>query len=333
VAAWLIRPAISLAENNLMSKTPDIVISEFMDAGAVERLKADYSVHFAPGLWEKRAKLEALASGALGLIVRNRTQVDAALIAKAPRLRVIGRLGVGIDNIDVEACKARGIAVRPATGANAEAVAEYVVAAALILLRWAAFSGTSRMMRAEWLREAAGAGREGAGKTLGLVGFGSIGQAAAAKAMALGFKTIAADEFLPQTHPAWSRAERVALPGLLARADIVTLHCPLTPQTRGLIGADELAAMKPGAILINTARGGIVDEAALAAALRSGHLGGAAIDVFDAEPITPETAALFDGLANAILTPHIAGITAESNIRISAITVGNVLNVLKEQLS
>ncbi len=311
----------------------DIIISEFMDTAPIERLRADYSVHLDEGLWNKRSELEALTADALALIVRNRTRVDAALIAKAPRLAVVGRLGVGLDNIDVEACKARRIAVRPAVGANAEAVAEYVLAASLMLLRFAAFSGTARLMKGEWPREEMGAGHEGAGRMLGVVGFGSIGQLTASKAQAVGFKTIAMDALLPETHPAWRETERVDLPGLLARADIVTLHCPLTAQTRGLIGAAEIAAIKPGAILINTARGGIVEEAALAASLRTGHLGGAAIDVFDTEPITPETAALFAGLPNVILTPHMAGITVESNARISSVTVDNVLKVLKERQS
>jgi (S)-sulfolactate dehydrogenase len=246
-------------------------------------------------------------------------------------LQVVGRLGVGLDNIDLEACKARGIAVCPATGANAQAVAEYVVGAALMLLRWAAFSGSARLMRGEWPRQEMGEGYEAAGKTLGLIGFGSIGRATAAKARALGVATLAFDDFLEEGHPAWREAERVSMPDLLSRSDIVSLHCPLTPETRGLIGAAELAAMKRGAILINTARGGIVEEAALAAALHSGHLAGAAIDVFETEPITEQTAALFAGLPNVMLTPHIAGITRESNARISAVTVGNVLKALKER--
>lgn len=312
---------------------PDIVISEFMDETPVERLRRLYSVHMDGALWDKPEELQALMADASAIIVRNRTQVNAELLAQAPRLKVVGRLGVGLDNIDLALCEERGIAVCPATGANAKAVAEYVLAASLMLLRWEAFSGSGRLMRGEWPREAMGGGREAAGRTLGLIGFGSIGQATAAKARALGLKTIAFDSLLDSAAPAWSETERVALPELLRRSDIVSLHCQLTPQTRGLIGAAELGAMKPGAILINTARGGIVDETALAAALRSGRLGGAAVDVFDAEPITPGTAALFTDLPNVILTPHIAGITQESNARISAITVENVMRVLKERAS
>jgi (S)-sulfolactate dehydrogenase len=309
----------------------DIIISEFMDAAPVERLKAHHSVHWDDALWGKRDELEAHLANAVAILVRNRTHLDAALIANAPKLRAVGRLGVGLDNIDVAACTERGIAVLPATGANAESVAEYVVTAAFTLMRCAAWTGTQRLIEAQWPREEMGAGREAGGKMLGLAGFGSIGQVTATKARALGLETIAADPFLPPSDPAWSKTERTDLSTLLSRADIVTLHCPLTPETRGLIGAEQIAAMKPGAILINTARGGIVDEAALAAALRSGHLGGTAIDVFDTEPITAETAALFAGLPNVILTPHIAGVTTESNARISAVTVDNVLRALQER--
>ena len=309
-----------------------IIISEFMDSAPVEKLRAAYTVHWDEGLWSKRAELETLLAGAQAIIIRNRTQLDTDLIAKAPKLAVVGRLGVGLDNIDLEACKARGIAVRPAIGANAEAVAEYVAAASLLLLRWTAFSGSARLMKAEWPRQEMGEGREGNGKTLGLIGFGSIGQVTARRKCAR--SALRRSLWMPSCRKRimhGQETERIDLPELLARADIVSLHCPLTPETRGLVGAKELAAMKPGAILINTARGGIVEEAGLAAALRSGHLGGAAIDVFDAEPITEETAALFAGLPNVILTPHIAGITVESNSRISAITAENVLNVLKER--
>jgi (S)-sulfolactate dehydrogenase len=141
-------------------------------------------------------------------------------------------------------------------------------------------------------------------------------------------QVLAFDNMLPADNPAWREVERADLDAVLTTTDVVTLHCPLTRETRGLIDAAALARMKPGAILINTARGGIVDEAALAAALRSGHLGGAAIDVFDHEPINKDTGQLFAGLANVILTPHVAGVTRESNARISSVTIDNVLRVL-----
>lgn len=306
----------------------DIIIAEAVDLEPTQRLKPRYSVHHDPELWRKREELEGLIGEALAIIVRNACKVDAALIAKAPKLRVIGRHGVGLDNVDVAACKARGIEVCPAIGANSVAVAEYAVAAALILLRGRGYFGTPRILAGEWPREELSIGHEAEEKVFGLVGLGSIGVIAARKAAGLGMRPIAYSPSLPADHPAWQGVERAPLPDLLARADVISIHCPLNDRTRGLIGADAFAAMKPGAVLINTARGGIVDEAALAAALRSGKLGGAALDVLDPEPISEAGRALFAGVPNLLLTPHIAGSTVESSRRVCAVTVDNVLRVL-----
>ena len=307
-----------------------IIITEFMDASAVDELASHHDVQLDKALCEQPAELLNAVAGADALIVRNRTQVTAELIAAAPKLKAVGRLGVGLDNIDLDACKARDIAVLPATGANATSVAEYVLCAAMMLLRGPVFFSTEKLQAGSWPRADLSKGHEISGKTLGIIGFGSIGQTTAALAGAAGFQTIAHDDYLAEDDLAWRTTERVSLNELLETADIVSLHCPLTPQTRNLIGRNELAAMKPGAILINTARGGIVDEQALADALQAGHLGGASIDVFSAEPIDQTTAETFAGIPNVILTPHVAGVTVESNERISAITAENVLRVLKE---
>lgn len=307
----------------------EIVVTEFLDAGVLDGVRADYSVHHDPALWKKREELEALSADAIALIVRNRTQVDAELLDKAPKVKVIGRLGVGLDNIDMEACKARGVVVCPAIGANAVSVAEYVMAAALILPRGAMFFSTHRLAAGEWPREETSKGHENAGRRFGIIGFGSIGQIVGAKARGLGMDVVAYDSLIPADSPVWQKAERLSFDELLETSDILTLHCPLTPETRGLIGAPELSRMKTGAILINTARGGIVDERALADALRSGHLGGAAVDVFSVEPIDTATAEVFRDVPNLILTPHVAGVTAEANARVSTMTVENVLRELK----
>ena len=306
----------------------DILIPEFMDEGAAAALEADYDVHWDAELWGKRDDLIARIAGARAIIVRNATQVDAELLAAAPVLIVVARLGVGLDNIDLEICKARGIEVCPAIGANAASVAEYVIATALILLRGPALRSTATLVRGEWPRQSFGRGVELAGRTLGIIGFGSIGQVVAAKAKAMGMDVIAHDAMLPKAAPAWSGAKRTDLDDLIAEADVISLHCPLTPETRGLIGSAELARMKRGAILINSARGGIVDETACAAALKSGLLCGAAMDTFNTEPIDAATCALFAGIENVILTPHIAGVTQDANKRISDVAVTNVRRVL-----
>jgi len=295
-----------------------VVITEFMDQPAVERLAGRHEVDYRPRLVDEPAALAAALPGAIAWIVRNRTAVRGELLAAATDVRVIGRLGVGLDNIDVDACAARGIEVIPATGANAESVAEYVVSAAMVLLRNAFFS-TRAVEAGTWPRQTLSQGREAAGKVMGIVGYGNIGQLTARKAEALGMRVMSYD---PQVAGATTRD----LDALLAASDVVSLHIPLTPQTRGLLGAERLARMKRDAVLINTARGGIVDEAALAAMLREGRLGGAALDVFDSEPLAAGSA--LAGAPRLLLTPHIAGVSVESNERVSALIADRVAEAL-----
>lgn len=305
-----------------------IVISEFMDAPAVERLRRDFEVDYRPMLVDDPGALAAALAAADAWVVRNRTQVRGAPLEGASRLRVVGRLGVGLDNIDLEACAARAIRVIPATGANAESVAEYVVATAMILLRGAAYLSTAAVGAGRWPRQMLSRGRELAGKTLGLVGFGSIGQVTARKARAMGMGVVAHDPALDPGAAAWREcaAQPAGLDALLDRSDVVSLHLPLVAATRGLFGKERLARMRPGAILVNTARGGIVDEAALALALHEGRLGGAALDVFADEPLGPGSP--LAAAPNLILTPHIAGVTQESNERVSALVAERVAEAL-----
>lgn len=300
-----------------------VLISEFMDAPAVDALRQRFDVRYAPDLVEQRDALLRAAGQADALIVRNRSQVDAALLAAAPRLRAVGRLGVGLDNIDLPGCAARGIQVVPATGANARAVAEYVIGTLLALLR-SAYAASAEVAGGQWPRAALSQGLEAHGRTLGVVGFGGIGQLTARLAAGLGMRVVACDAALPADHPAWADAgaTRLELDDLLAQADAVTLHVPLTSGTRHLLDAARIARMRPGAVLINTSRGGIVDETALAVALRGGHLGGAALDVFEQEPL-PAGGPLA-GAPNLILTPHIAGLTREANTRVSDMVAAGV---------
>jgi (S)-sulfolactate dehydrogenase len=253
--------------------------------------------------------------------------VNAGLLAVAPALRVVGRLGVGLDNIDVDACKARGIEVIPATGANALAVAEYVIGTAMFLLR-GAYASSAAVASGEWPRAALSSGRELSGKTLGIVGFGGIGRLAARLGRALGMQVLGFDTQIASSSPVWNAegVEPCSFDALLARADVVTLHVPLVAATRHLIDAERLRLMKPGTILINTARGGVVDEAAVAVALKSGRLGGAALDVFEQEPLAGGSP--LAGCPNLLLTPHIAGVTAESNTRVSTLIAEQVAAAL-----
>jgi (S)-sulfolactate dehydrogenase len=305
----------------------DIVITEFMDEAAVAALKARYSVHHDPDLFGKPDELAKLVADIPALIVRNQTQVRGALLAGARKLKVVGRLGVGLDNIDMDACAARGIQVFPATGANSLSVVEYVIGTAMTLLRGAYFANAA-MLAGEFPKTKL-IGREIAGKRMGLVGFGAIARDAARHAKALGMTVAAYDPYVPADAPVWQGIEKLELDALLATSDVISIHLPLTPETRGLIGEAAFAKMKSDAILINAARGGIMDEAALVAALKGGRLGGAALDVFEQEPLKADGAKLFAGTPNLILTPHIAGNTVESNGRVSGLVAERVMAALE----
>lgn len=305
---------------------PDILITEFMDDDAVAGLAADFDVHYDPRLVDDPDAIGELIRDARGLIVRNRTQVRGPLLEGAVSLRVVGRLGVGLDNIDTGACEERGIEVKTAGAANANAVAEYVLAACLALLRSAVVS-TSRVASGEWPRQEL-VGRELVGRRLGLVGMGGIARVLARKAEALGMTVAGFDPLVDAADPAWELAERTDFERLLESSDVISLHVPLLETTRHLIDGAALARMSDDALLINTARGGVVDEAAVFDALRAGRLGGAALDVFETEPVGPEQSSRFAGVPNLILTPHIAGLTAESQQRVGQVTADNVRSVL-----
>lgn len=308
---------------------PTVVISEFMDEPAVALIAERHPTIYDATLVDHPDKLGALLGEAKVLVVRNRTMVRPSLLDRAPKLVAVGRLGVGLDNIDVDACAARGIEVRPATGANTDSVAEYVVAAVLMLARGGAYHATAEMTAGAWPRNRLIGGEVG-GKVLALIGYGAIARAVGFRAKALGLRVVAHDPLLAADDPAWASAERLDRDGVLAVADFVSLHVPLTPGTRHLIDAAAIARMKRGAAIINTSRGGVVDEAAVVAGLKAGYLGGAALDVFETEPLDGAAGGAFAGVPNLLLTPHIAGVTRESNERVSAVIADFVLEKLAE---
>ena len=305
-----------------------VVITEFMDERAVAQLAAAHDVLYDPALVDDAPRLLAEASRADVLVVRNRTQVRGDLLAALTHCKVVGRLGVGLDNIDVPGCVSRGMQVIPATGANALSVAEYVITSTMLLLR-GAFASTADMAAGKWPRNALGNGRETAGKTLGIIGFGSIGQLVASLARGLGMQVLAFDAVLPLDAPVFaaSGVQCVSLQQLVGESDVVTLHVPLVDGTRAMFDAGRIASMKAGAILINTSRGHIVNVGAVANALRLGHLGGAALDVFDAEPLPASE--VWKDCPNLLLTPHISGVSLESNERVSFMIADKVLEALR----
>ncbi len=306
-----------------------IIITEFMDQVAVDSLSPDFSVLYDETLADNPDTLLKEIRDADAIIVRNRTQVKRELLAAAEKLTVVGRLGVGMDNIDQEGCRSRNIAVFPATGANDAAVAEYVVTSALMLLR-RSYLSAEKMKAGQWPRTEL-MGNEIGGKLLGLIGFGAIARETCRIAKALGMNVAAYDPFVSSEDPAWEMARPLSLEELLSSADVISLHVPLTPETRHLVNSETIARMKEGVIVVNAARGGVVDENALLDGLKSGRIGGAAIDVFETEPLEADSGRRFEGITNLILTPHIGGVTIESNVRVSAVTAENVRKALEAE--
>jgi phosphoglycerate dehydrogenase-like enzyme len=247
-----------------------------------------------------RAELLSSMNDAVAVVVRNRVRVDQELLDHAPYLRIVGRLGAGLENVDLAALGRRGITVLHGSGLNATAVAEYTLCSAVLLARKLLLSDL-RVRRGEWTRER---GMELGGRTFGVVGLGRVGAATAQLARAYGMRIVGFDPFLPDLP---KHVEREDLHGLLRRADVVSLHVPLTSSTANMIGPRELALMPDHAILVNVSRGGVVDEAALYDALAAGRLGGAALDVREVEAASPEDK--FVDLPNVLLTPHVAGLT------------------------
>ena len=299
-----------------------ILVAEPIAAEGIELLRSSHEVDERPGL--TRDELCAVLPEYDALIVRSQVHVDAGLIAAGTRLVVIGRAGVGVDNVDLDAATRAGIMVVNAPTGNTIAAAEHTLALLYGLARRTAQADAS-VRRGEWKR-AEFTGLELRGRTLGIVGLGKIGQAIAVRANAMEMTVLAVDPYVTAEQAANHGVELVELDELLSRADVVTVHVPLTRATRGLIGKRAIARLKPGSIVLNVARGGVVDEAAVAEALESGHLGGAGVDVFEHEPPTdsPLLAA-----PNTLLTPHLGASTAEAQILVAEEVAAQVLDVLE----
>jgi len=298
-----------------------VLVAEPIAAEGVARLRDEHDVDERPGL--SPDELCAILPEYDALIVRSQVQVDAGIVTAGTRLQVIGRAGVGVDNVDLEAATRAGITVVNAPTGNTIAAAEHTLALLYGVARKIAAADAS-VRRGEWKR-AQFTGLELRGRTLGIVGLGKIGQAIAARARAMEMTVLAADPFVTAEQAAHHGVELVSFDDLLARADVVSVHVPLTRATRGLIGTDQLGRMKAGAILLNVARGGVIDEAAVAAALGSGHIAGAGVDVFETEP--PTGSPLLDA-PNTLLTPHLGASTAEAQVAVAEEVADQVLDVL-----
>jgi D-3-phosphoglycerate dehydrogenase len=302
-----------------------IVVADQLPASAVEMLRS------VPG-WTVDARSQRSASdlardlaGADAIVVRSATKVDAALIEAAPKLRVIARAGTGVDNVDVTAASARGIVVMNAPGANSVSVAEHAMALMLALAR-AVPAADSAMKRGVWDKKRL-TGAELRGKTLGVVGLGRIGQEVASRARSFGMEIVAHDPFISEQVAAGLGIELLPIDDLCARADYITLHVPATAETRHLINAQRLARCKAGVRIVNTARGELIDEAALADAIEAGHVAGAGLDVFEIEP--PVDGRL-TRLPQVVATPHIAASTVEAQELVGVETAASVRDFLRD---
>ena len=299
-----------------------ILITEFMNEKAIDLLRSKYDVLYDKSLADNQEKIPDMMKDIKAIIVRNRTQVNKNLLNRSPNLLCVGRLGVGLDNIDLETCKVRSLKVYPATGANSNSVVEYVLTSALVLLR-GAFNKTEEMVSGKWPREQS-SGNEITGKVLGLVGFGEIAQKTADLARNFNMDIMAFDPFLDKKSSAWNSVKNVNLEKLLKGSDIISVHTPLSESTRHLINSTNLNFMKKTAVIINAARGGVIDDKALSEKLRKDEIKGAALDVFETEPMNVNSGSYFHGLKNVILTPHIAGVTEESNVNVSAMIADKI---------
>jgi D-3-phosphoglycerate dehydrogenase len=298
-----------------------VLVAEAVAREGIDRLRARHDVDERIGC--SREELAALLPDYDALIVRSQVQVDAELIAAGTRLVVIGRAGVGVDNVDLEAATRAGVTVVNAPTGNTIAAAEHTLALLYGVARRTAAADAS-VRRGEWQR-AQFTGLELRGRTLGIVGLGKIGQAIALRARAMEMVVIGADPYVTAEQAANHGVELVDLDALLERADVVSVHVPLTRATTGMIGRAAIARMRPGSIVLNVARGGIIDEAAVAEALASGHLAAAGIDVFDHEP--PTDSPLLTA-PNTLLTPHLGASTAEAQVLVAEEVADQVLDVL-----
>jgi D-3-phosphoglycerate dehydrogenase len=298
-----------------------ILVVEALASEGLELLRAHHEVDERLGL--PREELAAILPDYDALVVRSQVKVDAELIAAGTRLVVIGRAGVGVDNVDLDAATRAGITVVNAPTGNTIAAAEHTLALLYGLARRIAPADAS-LRRGEW-RRAAFTGVELRGKTLGIVGLGKIGQAVALRARALEMVIIASDPFVTPEQAANLGVELVPFDELVGRADVITVHVPLTRATRGLVNAASIAKMKPGVLLLNVARGGILDESDVAEALRNGRIAGAAVDVFEREPAVDSP--LVEA-PNTLLTPHLGASTAEAQVAVAEEVAGQVLDVL-----
>ncbi len=304
-----------------------ILITEFMEVKSIEILKTKFDVTFDQDLSNNSSKLKKIISNFDILIVRNKTQVKKEILENTSNLKFIGRLGVGLDNIDTEYCKNNNIHVQPATGMNADSVAEYVINSALSLLKNIPIANTETQ-KGNWPRNSV-ISRELKDKTIGILGFGLIGKKVAKISQIFGANVIAYDPYVDLNIAKKFNTKLETLENVLNNSHIISLHIPLTQETNNLINTESIKLMKKKPIIINSSRGGIINEEHLIDAYLNNKISGFALDVFQNEPVQHNILDKINSTFNCILTPHNAGVTEESNIRVSQFIADSIIEYFK----
>ena len=293
----------------------NILITEFIDPKALKILSKDFNVIYKKDIWENSDYLKKEINKFEGIIVRNKTNLNQSILEKAENLKYIGRLGVGLDNIDTEYCKKNNIFVQPATGMNADSVAEYVISSSLSLLKKTKLIN-EKTQSGQWPRTSITT-NELKGKILGLIGFGDIAKKVLKLINAFEVTTISFDPFITSQEMEEHNVKKVTFENILSLADIISIHVPLNNETKYLFDKKTFQKMNNKPIIINSSRGGIINETDILEAYKNNYISGFALDVYEHEPVNKIFLKNITNDMNCILSPHIAGVTEESNTRVS----------------
>ena len=304
-----------------------ILITEFMDQSALDDLKSIFEVTFDPNLWRDKLSILKFSKDTDGIIIRNKTKLSKEILSEFSKLKFIGRLGVGLDNIDLDYCSQKKIKVQPASGLNADSVAEYVIQAALSLLKKIPLLH-QETVKGSWPRNSFTL-NEIQKKTFGFIGFGEIAKKVFKRLEPFGVHCVAYDPYIDKNSVAEFKIELIDFEKLLQLSNIISIHLPLTNETKELINKDTFKKMTKSPIIINTSRGSIINEYDLLDSYRENLISGFALDVYEKEPVEKKFYDQISNDMNCILTPHIAGVTEESNFRVSKFIAESTINFFK----
>jgi len=304
-----------------------ILITEFMDQSALDNLRSIFEVTFDPNLWQDKLSILKFSKDTDGIIIRNKTKLSKETLSEFSKLKFIGRLGVGLDNIDLDYCSQKKIKVQPASGLNADSVAEYVIQSALSLLKKIPLLH-QKTVKGSWPRNSFIL-NEIQGKTFGFIGFGEIAKKVFKRLEPFKVHCVAYDPYIDKNILAEFKIELIDFEKLLQLSNIISIHLPLTNETKELINKDTFKKMTKSPIIINTSRGSIINEYDMLEAYSENLIAGFALDVYDQEPVEKKLYEQITNDMNCILTPHIAGVTEESNFRVSKFIAESTIKFFK----